>query len=244
MTIIVSSSGAATALASDIIKRAMRKLGKLSAGETPTDEEYEDGLQILNDMLDSWRLERLMVFAMRDEFVSMVSTQASYSIGPSGDLDTDRPIKIETAYILLGEISYGLKPLDFEEYAQLCNKPSTADFPSRYYYDPTMPTGTLYVYPVPNGVSELHIVTRVPTASVSLADTISLPPGWQRAMVYNLAIEMAPEFETEPSSAVIKVAIDSKANIKRSNTTKIKASTGLPALLGQGRSNIISGQPS
>lgn len=40
----------------DVITSAMRKLRILGAGAVPTSSETEDGLEALNDMLASWRI--------------------------------------------------------------------------------------------------------------------------------------------------------------------------------------------
>ena len=46
-----------------------------------------------------------------------------------------------------------------------------------------------------------------------------LPPGYVDALSYNLAIRIAPEYEVTPSPTVAALAIETKANIKRLNST-------------------------
>ena len=55
------------------------------------------------------------------------------------------------------------------------------------------------------------------TQPATLATQLHFPPGYLRAFRYNLACEMAPEFGTEPSAQVRRIAMSSKRNIKRIN---------------------------
>ena len=42
----------------DIIRRSMLLIGAIAVGETPTDEEAQDGLQTLNDMLEKRQVRK------------------------------------------------------------------------------------------------------------------------------------------------------------------------------------------
>jgi hypothetical protein len=76
----------------------------------------------------------------------------------------------------------------------------------------------MYVYPVPTKVLEFHIVSvEELTQPANLATDLAFPPGYLRCFRYNLACEMAPEFGTEPSRQVQRIAMTSKRNLKRIN---------------------------
>jgi hypothetical protein len=232
------------ATAANIIERAMRLLGELASGATPSSDEYADGLTAVNAMLGSWNNERLMCYAIRDETVTMVSAQDSYTIGPAGDLVTTRPVEIADAYVVVSSISYPVRIMNESEYASIPDKTAAAAYPDHLYYEPDMSAGTIFVYPVPNAASALHILTRTPlTAFAATSDTVTLPPGWEEALATNLAVKWAPEFETVASQDVKDMARESKANIKRVNSRPLKAYTELPALVGGHRSNILTDQP-
>jgi hypothetical protein len=82
----------------------------------------------------------------------------------------------------------------------------------------TYPDVEMYVYPVPTKVLEFHIVSvEELTQPANLATDLAFPPGYLRCFRYNLACELAPEFGTEPSRQVQRIAMTSKRNLKRIN---------------------------
>ena len=48
----------------DIITRAMKDIGALAAGENPTADEAQDGLDMLNDMIAQWSNENMLAIQL------------------------------------------------------------------------------------------------------------------------------------------------------------------------------------
>ncbi|UOF78811.1 tail adaptor [Caudoviricetes sp.] len=226
-----------------LVNRALRLLGVISSGETPTSDESNDTLTAINAMLDSWRNDRLMCYALQDETLTLVASDSSYTIGTGGQLNTTRPVSIESCYCRASSIDYPVKIISFEDWNSIVDKTASSDIPECVYYEPTMATGTLRVWPVPNTANVLHLTTRVPLTALTLAGTVSLPPGWEDSIASNGAIAIAPEFQVEPSSAVVKMANDSLKGIKRINSRPIMANTEMALMFGIQRSNIITDTP-
>lgn len=225
------------------IDRALRLLGATGAGETPTDDERSDALISLNGMLDAWRNDRLMAYAMQDETLTLSASDGSYTIGPSGDLVTTRPVEIAEAYIVQGNITYPVMMVDEASWAGIVDKTQESDWPTHALYRPAMPNGTLLVYPEPNATRTMKLVTRVvagPFAAVTT--TVTLPPGWEAAIDFNLAIELAPEYEIEPSAAVVKRAKETLGGIKLANAKAQPrlVATELAEVFGGHTGNIFS----
>lgn len=226
-----------------IIDRACRLLGQLNSGESADAQESADSLIALNAMLGSWRNQELMCYAVQDESISLSSGNTNRTIGPSGNLVTTRPVRIEDAYIIYQNISTPIIILNEEEWASISDKTVTSTYPNRIYYKPEMPDGRIYLYPIPNVSSTLHVLTWTPVLDfASVATSISLPPGWEDALATNLALYMAPEFEREPSQMLISMARSSKAMIKQVNTRTIRAYTELPILVNRYKPNILTNQ--
>jgi hypothetical protein len=70
----------------DIISRALKDIGALEAGETPTPEAAQDAFDMLNDVLDQWSNESMMV-SYKTEIIYPISPGVTqYTIGPNGTI--------------------------------------------------------------------------------------------------------------------------------------------------------------
>ena len=70
----------------DIITRAMKDIGALAAGEVPTADEAQDGLDLFNDMIDQWSNESMMVFYRTEIVFNTVQNTVQYTLGPGGSV--------------------------------------------------------------------------------------------------------------------------------------------------------------
>lgn len=226
-----------------IIDRALRLNGVLGAGRTANANDTADCLIALNAMLESWRLERLMVYAMSTESLSLVAGTSSYTIGPSGDLNITRPIKIEDAYQRLDGIDFPVEIIPPERWNMIVDKTTDSDVVEMAYYNPTLETGNLQVWPVPTSAVTLYLMVREPISSFSAAtDTVSLPPGYERALAYNLGFEISPEYGNGFSQAALEIARKSKAVIKKVNIPSSEVYPEIGRLFTTARSNIEAGE--
>ena len=226
-----------------VIDRAYRLLGQLNLGESADSTESANALIAINALLDSWRNESLMCYAMQDQSINLANGNTTKTIGPTGDLVTTRPTNIDDAYILYSGDSIPVKIIEYaSEYVYIPDKTTTDTYPLKIAYNPEMPDGRIYMYPLPNATSVLHVITRTPvTAFALVSTTISLPPGWEDALAANLALYLAPELQVQPSPMVIGMAANTKRSIKRTNTRPIKQSNELVAISQPYRGNILTG---
>jgi hypothetical protein len=66
----------------EIISRALKDIGALEAGETPTPDAAQDALDMLNDLIDQWSNENMMVFNVTEIIFPVIPGQIQYSLGP------------------------------------------------------------------------------------------------------------------------------------------------------------------
>ena len=67
----------------DMISRALKDIGALEAGETPTPEAAQDAFDMFNDLIDQWSNENFMVFNVTEIIFPVISGQTQYTIGPN-----------------------------------------------------------------------------------------------------------------------------------------------------------------
>jgi hypothetical protein len=210
-----------TTTAGDQINGALRLLGVLAEGETPSAATSQDALNALNQMIDSWNTERLAVFSTQDQVFSWLPGFISRTLGPTGDFVGNRPILLDDATYFkdpASGISYGIKIINQQQYDGIAVKTVTSTYPQVIWVNMTYPDIEMYVYPVPTKVLEWHFVSvEELTQPALLSTTLAFPPGYLRAFRYNLACEFAPEFGIEPSPTVSRIAMASKRNLKRIN---------------------------
>lgn len=224
-----------------IVNRALRLIGVLPAGKTANATDSADVLVALNAMLDVWRLEKLMVYAFQEESLTLTAGAASKTIGPSGDLVSTRPVGIEEAWVLDGSsLSHPVTPMEESEYAGITNKSQAGDWPSRFLYRGTMPNATIVTWPVANTSRTMKLLTRVPLAAMALSDTVSLAPGFEDAIVFNLAVRIAPEYETAASAEVAGLARGTKGAIKSNNIRMIPQTSELDGVFPGGCYSVFS----
>ena len=218
-----------------LITGAMRLIEAVESGETPTTDEQTDALAVLNQLLDSWSIQGLAVY--RREFSPYVTaaSQASYVIGAGEEWDGARPTAIADAYVTINDIDYPLDILTDSQYASEPNKTLQASMPTGIYYDPSYPDGRVYVVPVPDAALTITLVhDEAFTALASVSTSLSFPPGYERALRYALAVELAPEFGKKPSPIVISTAAESIGLIKARNIQPAFASFDMTLTGGGG----------
>lgn len=196
-----------------IIKSAMRKAGVLVKNEDPSADEAADGLEMLNDLLASISNDSMSVYSRTLEDFTLAGGTASYTIGPSATFNTVRPIKVISAYVRSGNVDYPLQIVSDEQYATISMK-NIGGIPEFLNFNNAFPQATIKLYPVPATAYQIFILTEKQLVTLSLSDTISLPPGWRRMLVYNLAVELGPEYGQQAPAEVIQIAKDSKAEIR------------------------------
>lgn len=244
MPIVLSSAPGATT-ASDLIDGALRLLGVLAEGETPSAETASDALLAMNQMIDSWNTERLAVYSTQDQTFTWPASTLSRTLGPTGDFIGTRPVLLDDSTYFRDastNVSYGIKQINQQQYNGIAVKTVTSTYPQVMWVNMTHPNIEIAIYPVPTRALEFHFVSVEPlTIPASISTELSFPPGYLRAFRYNLACEIAPEFGVEPSPQVQRIAMYSKRNLKRINSPEDLMTLPYSLTASRQRFNIYSG---
>ena len=231
--------------AGDIINGSLRLLGVLAEGETPSAETSQDALRAMNQMIDSWNTERLSVFSTQDQVFTWPAGQLNRTLGPSGNFVGNRPVLLDDATYFKDPstgVSYGIKFINQQQYDGIAVKTVTSTYPQVIFVNNTFPDIDMFVYPRPTRDLEWHFISVEELSQpATLATTLHFPPGYLRAFRYNLACELAPEFGTEPSPQVMRIAMSSKRNLKRINNPDDIMSMPYSLVATRQRFNVYAG---
>lgn len=233
------------ATAGDLINGALRLLGVLAEGETPSPETSADALFAMNQMIDSWNTERLSVFNTQDQIFTWPTDTITRTLGPTGDFVGNRPVMLEDSTYYRDpttNVSFGIKFINQQQYDGIAVKTVTSTYPQVIWVNMTMPNITMTIYPKPTRALEWHFISvEELTQPATLATDIVLPPGYLRAFRYNLACEIAPEFGVEPSRQVQRIAMVAKRNLKRMNNPDDIMSLPYSLVATRQRFNVYAG---
>lgn len=225
------------ATVAELIRGAFRTLGVLAAEETPTAAEESDSLVTLNDMLDSWAGERLVLFASLRSTHTLTPGLSPHTIGTAGTFNTTRPVRIERASIYATGSETPLELLSDAEWQATQGKAS-AGTPSSLWVESAYPLMKLHFHPVPSAADTLVLYTWQQLGRfASTGTTVDLPPGYARAIRSNLAVELAPEYGVSVSAELGSIASESKATLKRLN----QRPSFLRSDLAGGTFNLVTG---
>ena len=207
--------------AGDQINGALRLIGQLAEGETPSAATSQDALTAMNQMIDSWSIERLAVFSTQDQMFMWPPGAISRTLGPTGNFVGNRPVLLDDSTYFrdpANNISFGIKIINQQQYDGIAVKTVTSTYPQVIWINMDYPNIDMYIYPVPTKVLEWHFISVTELDQpATLATVLSFPPGYLRAFRYCLACEIAAEFGVEPSPQVSRIAMTSKRNLKRIN---------------------------
>ena len=207
--------------ASEIINGALRLIGVLAEGDTPSAATSADALAAMNQMIDSWNTERLSTFNTQDQVFTWPTDQITRTLGPTGDFVGNRPVLLDDSTYYRDAstgVSFGIKFINQQQYNGIAVKTVTSTYPQVMWINMESPNITMTIYPKPTRALEWHFISvEELTQAATLATALAFPPGYLRAFRYNLACEIAPEFGVEPSTQVKRIAMVSKRNLKRIN---------------------------
>ena len=231
----------------DQINGACKLLGVLAAGETLPAEDSQDALDFLNQMLDSWSTEDLLIYASTTQSLTWSANNATQTLGPTGDIVGLRPLSLGAATYYTDPTtndSYNVTFISEEEYNSISLKTVTSTYPEYIQVDYSVPNVTMSVYPIPTKDLTWNFVSAtVLPQPATLATVLVFPPGYMRAFKYNLAVELSPIFGITPSPYVDRTATGTKRVLKRNNRriedARISLPCDLPSL--QTGQNIFSG---
>jgi hypothetical protein len=211
-----------------MILNAMQEIGALAVGESMADADAQVGLTRLNSLLDRWQTERLTIgFLARTTFL-LVSGEPHYAIGATPGADVTfpiHPVRFHAISLLpagTGQQEIPLEMLTMDKWVAIGDKALTSTWPTKVYYNPVFPLGSLRFWPVPtDATARIVLYTPLPIpAGATVHTDLALPPGYEEAIRYNLAVRLAPVFGRPIDPELKQMATDALSQVKRTNTRR------------------------
>lgn len=174
-----------------IIKSALRKLGVLAQGQTPSTEDYTNGAEALNSLIQTLVTEGMPLWKRTTASVTLIDGTSSYTV-------SNAP---RVYQVVLTDSASGtqieLQPKSLYDYRRLPD--DTDGVPVNYVYTPGLENGTLIVWPTPDSTvaatKSLQVVYQKEFYTFDTStDTPDFPAYWTDALIYGLAVRLAPEY--------------------------------------------------
>lgn len=178
----------------DIIKRALRLVGALAQGETPTINQVNEAATSLNGLVKAWAADGMPLWAITEMTLPLVAGQSVYTVS------NPKPLKVLQAWNhnTTSNVDIPMRIITQAEYNILGNKTSAGN-PIQVYYSPNRDNGDFHLFPVPTTVEQaanaIHYVCQIPFEDFNVStDAPDFPQEWYDAVTYGLATRLAPEY--------------------------------------------------
>lgn len=174
----------------DIIAAAMRKIGALGKGQTPDTEDYTNASQALNSLVSLFATEGMPLWKRTELSIPLVAATQNYTLASS----------LKLAQMILKSTSsstqYELTEKSLYDFNQL---PTESGTPVHYTYIPGLSDGVVRLWPTPDvsaatDYSLIAVYQKEFDGFFSATDTPDFPPYWTDALIYGLAVRLAPEY--------------------------------------------------
>jgi hypothetical protein len=143
-----------------------------------------------------------------------------------GDFPIPRPLRITSGFTRFNTLDYPFEVKSTEEeYNSILYKLQPGPWPVMGWWNNQFPYGLLNVYQVPGNGAECHLFTDTVLSNLTLSSVISMPQGYNRALKWLLAMELAPEYGFEPGPTFMKNVGEARAFMKALNAQPAKVAT-------------------
>ena len=189
-----------------IIITALRKLGTVEPADTTSTIDSNivtNCAQALNLMVKQWMTEGIKLWTVTDYTLTLVASQTSYIIGPSGpDLVADKPLRLIQGLLrnisVTSYIDTPLQILSKQEYTTLGSKFSTG-IANSVYLNPGLTSATVKFFLTPDTSTATNyqaiLTCQRPIYDISASsDVPDFPNEWMQALVWGLADQLSLEY--------------------------------------------------
>jgi hypothetical protein len=218
----------------DIFTDAMQSIGQVGDGQSLSSTNAQLAMRLANRMLQKWSNQKLMLYLITQRPFSLSANVQDYGVGPTGNPFTGqtRPVFVESGVATIpgSTMQNPLNILDKTQWDALPDsgvKAGTNGVPASVWVEYTYPNLTFHVSPIPSTIVAIRLGSwELLQQFTTLFDVLSLPPGYEEALVPNLAIELSDYFDQPISQNLAQLAADGLNTIKTVNAQKLRGALG------------------
>lgn len=224
--------------ATQMITRALVDIRVLGHGRPLHDRMAGVALPYLQELIDSWQIERLSIYSVAFTGFTLVADQATRTIGPSGQfVVTPVPRFLASASVLPvgGTIEQPVAIWTRDEYLSYPDKTQTDLLPYALQMEPGAVNNTLRFIPVPTtaGTLKLGLPTGV-TGFADLSTSYTFPEGYHEAFRTELAYRLLRPFGKMLTPDLERDRKTAFGRIQRQNDDGPPIMSSDPAVSGHG----------
>jgi hypothetical protein len=202
--------------AQELIDLAFGELGLYPVGSSPSTNDRNYGLTKLRNMLEFWSVKALTCYERYNSSLSLTGGNSSTTLTNA----TARIVSIDDLYELSGNTKRHYAPMTRAEYMAL-NDTATQSTITRYYAElDAANTWNLFFDHAASATTTIYywVTQSLYPQSMALNTSLSLPEGYEHAIIPNLSIEIAPRYGAVASPYLIALASDSLESIRLRNS--------------------------
>lgn len=190
-----------------------------------SDNELQDGLIFLNQQIDYWSARGCYAWTSTFEEFTLTANHQPHLIGPGmtpPDFDvTQRPTGVLSASVVLAGSPSTDVPIairDNQWWAAQSTKGITSTMPTDLYYEPDVPAGRLWVWPIPSGACTVRLEGEVVLQQFqTLDDPFVAPPAYLAGVTLTLAEELVDIWGTEMPLNLARRAMKARDALQSNN---------------------------
>lgn len=223
----------------DLITEALALMGEYSPGEPLDAASAQSLLFTLNGAIDGLGGEPLAIYSNSVLNFATIAGKQTYSLGldPSNDWDTQAaaPSLITRVGMMANALELPIEIVSAEEWARYGLKTMQSTISSAVWIQYGPAANVLNFWPVPSVAFQvnLYIAQQIPKF-VATTDSVSLPPGYQEFLTYDLVIKSAAKFGASIPEWIPQAWREARTRIKERNFQSVNSRCD-PALTHQGR---------
>lgn len=223
----------------DLINGALQTLGIIAANEVASPDDVTTCFNLYTQLIPSLSTNVLNIYTTSPQIFTLEPGKDKYTIGPGGDFDTARPVRIERIVFLFnstntktnnvwsssinaGTQSIPLTKWSASEYGAIRMRSFQNTYVKGFWDSSEYPLRTITFWPIPISRHGVEIWTWDELTAGALDDEIDFPPGYLRYLKLKLAYEASTVFGKELPQSFAASLKEAEDNLKNLNANSVK----------------------